>query len=291
MKATYQKILLSEGSSFLTTMLILPRFHSEYHFHPEYELKYVIESKGKRFVGDTIENFQEGDLILLGPNIPHYWKNDAIHDQSDLMKAKAVVVLFSEDFLGEKFFSVQEMIPIMELLRRSSAGLAFPNAISGPIPHMMEELTKAAGPLRIILMLEILAELAKAESRKLLTEEFSSGTPFLDANSPSFVRLQKVHHYVIKNFHSPLQIEDVAQIANMTPHAFCKYFKKSTKKTFMTFLNELRVCHAKKLLIENRIPISQICIESGFNNISNFNRQFKTGTKMTPSDFKAMYIN
>lgn len=291
MKATYQKILLSEGSSFLATRLILPRFHSEYHFHPEYELKYVIESKGKRFVGDSIENFREGDLILLGPNIPHYWRNDAIHDQSDLMKAKAVVVLFSEDFLGDKFFSVQEMIPIMELLRKSNAGLAFPDAINGPIPPMMEELTKAAGPLRIILMLEILAELAKAESRKLLTEEFSSGTPFLDANSPSFVRLQKVHHYVIKNFHSPLQIEDVAQIANMTPHAFCKYFKKSTKKTFMTFLNELRVCHAKKLLIENRIPISQICIESGFNNISNFNRQFKTGTNMTPSDFKSMYIN
>jgi len=291
MKATYQKILLSEGSSFLTTRLILPRFHSEYHFHPEYELKYVIESKGKRFVGDTIENFQEGDLILLGPNIPHYWKNDAIHDQSDLMQAKAIVVLFAEDFLGDKFFSVQEMIPIMDLLRRSNAGLAFPNAIGGPIPRMMEELSQSAGPLRIILMLEILAELAKAESRKLLTEEFSSGTPFLDANSPSFVRLQKVHHYVIKNFHSPLQIEDVAQIANMTPHAFCKYFKKSTKKTFMTFLNELRVCHAKKLLIENRIPISQICIESGFNNISNFNRQFKTGTNMTPSDFKAMYIN
>jgi AraC-like DNA-binding protein/quercetin dioxygenase-like cupin family protein len=291
MKATYQKILLSEGSSFVATRLILPRFHSEYHFHPEYELKYVIESKGKRFVGDTIENFQEGDLILLGPNIPHYWKNDAIHDQSDSLQAKAVVVMFSEDFLGKEFFGIQEMIPINELLRKSQVGLAFPEAINSRIPKMMEELTNARGPQRIILMLEILSEMAKSASRKLLTEEFSSGTPFLDANSPSFVRLQKVHHYVIKNFHYPLQIEDVAQIANMTPHAFCKYFKKSTKKTFMTFLNELRVCHAKKLLIENRIPISQICLDSGFNNISNFNRQFKTGTSMTPSDFRAMYFN
>jgi AraC-like DNA-binding protein len=291
MKATYQKILLSEGSSFVATRLILPRFHSEYHFHPEYELKYVIESKGKRFVGDTIENFQEGDLILLGPNIPHYWKNDDIHDQSDLMQSKAVVVMFSEEFLGKDFFSLQEMTPVMELLNKSQAGLMFPDAINSRIPKKMDDLTSAKGPFRIILMLEILAEMVKLESRKLLTEEFATGTPFLDANSPSFVRLQKVHHYVIKNFHYPLQIEDVAQIANMTPHAFCKYFKKSTKKTFMTFLNELRVCHAKKLLIENRIPISQICTESGFNNISNFNRQFKTGTNMTPSDFKAMYIS
>lgn len=289
MKATFQKILLSEGSSFLATRLILPRFHSEYHFHPEYELKYVIESKGKRFVGDSIENFQEGDLILLGPNIPHYWKNDDIHDHSDQMQAKAIVVLFSEDFLGEKFFSVQEMIPVMELLTKSRAGLVFPDAMNGKVPYLLEELTRARGPLKIILLLETLAELAKTGSRKLLTEEFSSGTPFLDANSPSFVRLQKVHHYVIKNFHHPLQIEDVAKVANMTPHAFCKYFKKTTKKTFMTFLNELRVCHAKKLLIENRIPISQICLESGFNNISNFNRQFKTGTSMTPSDFRVMY--
>jgi AraC-like DNA-binding protein len=291
MKATYQKILLSEGSSFVATRLILPRFHSEYHFHPEFELKYVIESKGKRFVGDTIENFQDGDLIFLGPNIPHYWKNDDIHDQSDLMQSKAVVVMFSEEFLGKDFFSLQEMIPIREILNRSQAGLVFPNAIHSMIPQMMDDLTRARGPLRIILLLEILAEMTKLGSRKLLTEEFATGTPFLDANSPSFIRLQKVHHYVIKNFHYPLQIEDVAQIANMTPHAFCKYFKKSTKKTFMTFLNELRVCHAKKLLIENRIPISQICTESGFNNISNFNRQFKTGTNMTPSDFKTMYIN
>ncbi len=291
MKAIYQKILLSEGSSFLATKLILPQFHSEYHFHPEYELKYVIESKGKRFVGDTIENFQEGDLILLGPNIPHYWKNDNIHDQTDMMQAKAIVILFSENFLGEKFFTVQEMIPILELLKKAQAGLVFPNAKNSNILQMLDDLTKSKGPLRIILMLEILAELAKSESRNLLTEEFSTGIPFLDVNSPSFVRLQKVHHYVIKNFHSPLQIEDVAQIANMTPHAFCKYFKKSTKKTFMTFLNELRVCHAKKLLIENGIPISQISMESGFNNISNFNRQFKTGTNMTPSDFRAMYIN
>ena len=291
MKAIYQKILLSEGSSFLATKLILPRFHSEYHFHPEYELKYVIESKGKRFVGDTIENFQEGDLILLGPNIPHYWKNDEIHDQTDLMQAKAVVILFSEYFLGEKFFSVQEMMPILELLKKAQAGLVFPNADSSNIPQMLDDLTKSKGPFRIILMLEVLAELAKSESRNLLTEEFSTGIPFLDVNSPSFVRLQKVHHYVIKNFQFPLQIDDVAQIASMTPHAFCKYFKKSTKKTFMTFLNELRVCHAKKLLIENDIPISQISMESGFNNISNFNRQFKTGTHMTPSDFRAMYIN
>lgn len=291
MKAIYQKILLSEDSSFLATRLILPRFHSEYHFHPEFELKYVIESKGKRFVGDTIENFQEGDLILLGPNIPHYWKNDDIHDQSDQLQAKAVVVLFDEKFLGEKFFTVQEMLPVKDMLNKAKAGLVFPGASNGPIPRMLEELSTTKGPRRIILMLEILAELSKTESRKLLTEDFSSGTPFPDANSPSFVRLQKVHHYVIKNFHYPLQIEDVAQIANMTPHAFCKYFKKSTKKTFMTFLNELRICHAKKLLIENRIPIAQICLESGFNNISNFNRQFKTGTGMTPSDFRAMYNN
>jgi AraC-like DNA-binding protein len=176
-------------------------------------------------------------------------------------------------------------------LNKSKGGLFFPHVPKSKIPLKMELLVAASGPARIIMMLEILSELSRSESRTLLTEEFVSGNPILNAKSPSFVRLQKVHHYVIKNFHLPFQIEDVANIANMSPHAFCKYFKKSTNKTFMTFLNELRICHAKKLLIENKYPISQICVESGFNNISNFNRQFKSVTQMTPKDFRGMYIN
>jgi AraC-like DNA-binding protein len=140
-------------------------------------------------------------------------------------------------------------------------------------------------------MLDILFDLSKAEKCPLLTETFVTEIHLLNYSDYSIGRLKKVREYVIANFKNKIKIHDVAEIANMTTHAFCKYFKQSTKKTFMTFLAELRVCHAKKLLIENGQPISDICSKSGFDNLSNFNRRFKAITKMTPKEFRSQYIN
>lgn len=291
MKAQFQKIIINEGLSFVAKELNLPRFDCEFHFHPEYELKYVIQSKGKRFVGDSVENFQEGDLVLLGPNIPHYWKNDPEYFETDDLNASALLVMFSEDFLGEKIFSISEMTPIKELLIRAQGGICFPDANKEVILLKLKQLISCEGPVRIILMLEILRELAKATFSPLLTEAFFVDLPLLNYSDHSVARLKKVHEYVIVNFHNKIQIQDVADISNMTSHAFCKYFKKSTKKTFMTFLIELRVCHAKKLLIENEEQaIADISYDSGFDNLSNFNRKFKAITNMTPKEFRNQYI-
>lgn len=291
MKAQFQKIIINEGISFISKELNLPHFDSEFHFHPEFELKYVIKSKGKRFVGDTIENFQEGDLVLLGPNIPHYWKNDPVYYEVDNLNASAFLVMFSEDFLGEEFFLLPEMAPVKDLLNVAKGGIYFPNADLDGIPNKLKQHISCNGPLKVISILEILFELTKTKRCSLLTETFVSELPMLNYSNHSFQRLKKVHEYVIANFHNKIQIQDVAEIANMTTHAFCKYFKKSTKKTFMTFLKELRVCHAKKLLIETRQTISDICFAAGFDNLSNFNRQFKAITIMTPNEFRSYYID
>jgi len=291
MKAQFQKIIINEGVSFIAKELVLPRFDSEFHFHPEYELKYVIQSKGKRFVGDSVENFQSGDLVLLGPNIPHYWKNDLIYYEEDSLEASAFLVMFSEDFLGREFFLLQEMSPIRDLLNKAKGGISFSISEKSNIPLKLKHLVSCEGPLRIMLMLDILFDLSKAEICPLLTETFVTEIPLLNYSDHSIGRLKKVHEYVIANFHNKIQIHDVAEIANMTTHAFCKYFKKSTKKTFMTFLAELRVCHAKKLLIEKGYAISDISLNAGFDNLSNFNRKFKSITKMTPKEFRSYYTN
>lgn len=291
MRAQFQKIIINDGLTFVAKGLNLPRFDSEFHFHPEYELKYVIQSKGKRFVGDSVENFQEGDLVLLGPNIPHYWKNDPEYFESDDLKASASLVMFSENFLGEGFFLLPNMAPIKDLLNKAKGGICFPNTDKEGIPVKLKHLISCEGPLRIISMLEILFELSKAEIRPLLTETFVAELPLVNYSDHSIGRLKKVHEYVIVNFNNKIQVQDVAEIAHMTTHAFCKYFKKSTKKTFMTFLGELRVCHAKKLLIEKEEQaISDICYASGFDNLSNFNRKFKAITNMTPKEFRSQYL-
>ncbi len=292
MKAKFQKIIVNEGLSFIAKKLELPRFDSEFHFHSEYELKYVIHSKGKRFVGDCVENFNEGDLVLLGPNIPHYWKSDPEYFEKDDLEASAFLVMFSEDFLGEHFFSLPEMSIIKELLNRAKGGICFQNTNNEVILSKMKYLVNVEGPLKIILMLDILLELSRTEMRPLLTNTFVTELPLINYSDHSIGRLKKVHEYVIVNFHNKIQIQDVADIANMTSHAFCKYFMKSTKKTFMTFLSELRVCHAKKLLIEKEEQaISDICYASGFDNLSNFNRKFKSITSMTPKEFRSQFLN
>ncbi len=292
MKARFQKIIVNEGLSFVAKKLDLPRFDSEFHFHSEYELKYVIQSKGKRFVGDCVENFNEGDLVLLGPNIPHYWKSDPEYFERDDLKASAFLVMFSEDFLGANFFSIPEMSIIRDLLNKAKGGVCFQHPNKETMFKKMKDLMSDEGPLKIISMLDILLELAKSEMRPLLTNAFVTELPLINYSDHSIGRLKKVHEYVIVNFHNKIQIQDVAEIANMTPHAFCKYFMKSTKKTFMTFLSELRVCHAKKLLIEKEEQaISDICYSSGFDNLSNFNRKFKSITTMTPKEFRSLYLN
>lgn len=292
MKAQFQKILINEGQSFIAKALELPRFDSEFHFHPEYELKYVIRSKGKRFVGDSVENFQEGDLVLLGPNIPHYWKNDPEYFERDDLQAFAFLLMFSQDFLGKEFFSLPEMTPIKELLNKAKGGIRFLNPDKERIRYGMNQIILSEGPLKVIFMLDILHELAKAEISSLLTEKFVAELPLLHYSDHSIDRLRKVHEYVVVNFHKKIRIRDVSEIANMTTYAFCKYFKKSTKKTFMAFLTELRICHAKKLLIEQAEQnISDICYDSGFDNLSNFNRKFKALTNLTPKEFRSQYIN
>jgi AraC-like DNA-binding protein len=288
MKATFQKILINEQTSFIAKQLDLPRFDSEYHFHPEFELKYVIQSRGKRFVGESIENFMEGDLVLLGPNIPHYWKNDPIYYKTEKLKASAFLVMFSDNCLGNGFFSLPEMVLIKELFNKAKGGICFNSEYSSSIPNKLKRLISVDGPLKIIGLIEILLELSNSQTRPLLTENFIAELPSLNKDI-SVDRLKRVHEFVIANFHNKIKIEDVAERASMTTYAFCKYFKKSTKKTFITFLIELRICHAKKLLIENLCSISEICYASGFDNLSNFNRAFKSLARMTPKEYRKFY--
>jgi AraC-like DNA-binding protein len=290
MKAQFQKILINQQSSFIAKQLDLPHFDSVFHFHPEYELKYVIQSRGKRFIGESIENFMEGDLVLVGPNITHYWKNDPVYYETNKYRATAYLVMFSDNCFGESFFSIPEMGPVKDLFLKAKGGLSFPLEQKSTIPHKIKRLINTDGPLKVTGLIDILYDLAHTQSRLILSENFINSKPVIYKDM-SMDRLRKVHDYVITNFHNRISLQDVAEKANMTPHAFCKYFKKSTKKTFITFLIELRICHAQKLLIENTQTITEICYSSGFDNLSYFNRAFKSLTNMTPKEYRNQYIN
>lgn len=262
-----------------------PHFLKVWHYHEQLELVVILKSTGTRFVGDSIEQFNEGEIILLGKNVPHMWLNDKIYFATDSnLKAEAVAVHFKENCLGENFFKLPEMAHIALLFERAKRGLKF----MGNTENIISEITKLVDLddfERILSLIRILNHLTKDKNYVQLS---SSG--FLNSFlHPENKNLDKVYSYIFNNFKNEIALDDVAEIAHMNPAAFSRFFKKVSRKTFSRYLNEIRVGYACKLLLEQKYSMTDICYESGFNNLSNFNRQFKSITKYSPTEYLKDY--
>jgi AraC-like DNA-binding protein len=256
-----------------------------WHYHPELELVYIAKSTGTRFIGDGIEKFSEGDLVLIGKNLPHMWLNDEVYFEADSdLVSEAIAIHFKEDFLGLGFFEAIEMKPILQLIKRAAQGIKFSN-IDNKIIERIKKLHSLEPFEKTIKLVEILYKLANHEEYQLM-----SSPGFLNSfNKTDNKGLDEIYEFVFKNFNQPIGSKDVAEIAKMNPSAFSRFFKRIHRKTFTRYLNEIRIGYACKLLIENKNNITPVCYESGFNNISNFNRHFKSITGMSPSDYVKLH--
>jgi AraC-like DNA-binding protein len=256
-----------------------------WHFHPEFELVIILKSSGTRFIGDSIQKFEEGEVVLIGDNLPHMWLNDEEYfKENPVLKAEAIAVHFNRDFLGTDFFEIPEMQSISNLLDRARLGIRFYDPKVGLLDEI-KSLVDLGPAARIYKTIEILDALTKHERYKLL----SSNSFLRSFNKTENKRLAKIYEYVFENFNSHISSGDVAQIAGMNKSAFSRFFKESHRKTFTTYLNEIRVGYASKLLLENKESITEIAYLSGFNNISNFNRQFKKIHNMSPSSYLKLH--
>lgn len=256
-----------------------------WHYHPEYELNIVLTSKGTRFVGDGVDEFMPGDIVLLGENLPHQWLNNSIYfDDNVALTAESIVIHFGRKFVsGLNHFP--EMAQVLSLITKADRGIAFKGRKHKEIIALAKEMVHVGGYRRVLLLIEILAKLSSIENYKILS---SSG--FVN----SFSQMQKdrmapVYDYVINNFKTEIKLDKVAAMAHMNTSSFSRYFSQCHKKTFTQFVNEIRIGYACKLLIEDKYNISQICFESGFNNISNFNRVFKSIRNKTPSEYLKLH--
>ncbi|MRI01306.1 helix-turn-helix domain-containing protein [Kriegella sp. EG-1] len=252
-----------------------------WHYHPEYELVLILQSTGTRFVGDSIVKFKEGELVLIGKNVPHMWLNDEVYfEEYSELQAEAIAIHFKEDFLGKDFFDIPEMKIVANFLNQASRGIKFKN-IDASILNEIINLVRHNSTTRIFKLIEILYLLSKHSEY-----EFLSSSSFVSAfHKTENRRLDKIYEFVFENFNNPISSSDVAEIADMNKSAFSRFFKKTHKKSFTTYLNEIRVGYACKLLLENKESITSIAYMSGFNNISNFNRQFKAIHGASPSSY------
>ena len=251
-------------------------FYDKFHQHEEIQISYINKGKGTLIVGDTINDYEEGDILVIGGNLPHVFKSDT--EKSNV--SHMITLFFTEDAFGSDFFNLDELKELKRFFKKTENGFkVIPNKAQQAFFHQLKDASRLH---RFIILLEILRTLSKA--RTIALSSFIYEKQYSDIEGK---RMSAVMEYTMDNFQSQISLETIAMVAAMTKNAFCKYFKKRTNKTYFRFLNELRVENASKLLLSNSdLSIAEIADKSGFNNISNFNRQFKTVKNIVPSEYK-----
>lgn len=288
MKPIYAKPPSGSRAAFQVRKDYFDLLDTKWHYHSEYELAFINYPHGKRIAGNSIATFDQGDLVFYGPNLPHAWSHEPVvgeREESSYnagLSSYAVVVHFSADCFGESFFSIPEMNAIQGILKKSMRGIVVYGEARLRIVQWMTQLVDNPGSKRIILLLQILEELAGTSEYALL----SSAGYWDNLNDNDAVRMSGIYEYILKNFTKEIALEEIAQQAHISPSAFCRYFKARTKRTLKEFVNDLRINQACQLLEENQLSVTQICFEAGFNNISNFNRRFKEIKGITPQQYR-----
>ena len=254
------------------------KFDFPVHYHPEYELNLVLNSKGKRIIGDSIQEFESSDMVLTGPNTPHAWTGD--HKSKD---AHVMTLQFHTDFLSDKTLNRRITLPIKELLIKSRRGVLFSPETIDIMVGKLDKLSNTQGFDSLLEFLSILYDLAISRNQKVLASPSYVG--HIDPSKSR--RIQKITSFIQDNLHNEIRIKEVAGMVNMSETAFSHFFKKQTQRSFTDYLTDIRIGYAARELIDSEKTISEICYQSGFNNISNFNRTFKKKRGVTPSDFRS----
>jgi AraC-like DNA-binding protein/quercetin dioxygenase-like cupin family protein len=278
MKIEYEIVQPDEGSSFrlLHTKTLAENYAWQYHYHPEYEIVCVLRGSGTRHVGNHFSSYQDGDLVFLGPNMPHAGFGLNSHGPHE-----EIVIQIKEDVLTNSIVSRPEMSAINKLLENSKYGIYFTGTTRKEVTKKLTQLVKLSPFEKFMKLMSILQILAVSKEFELInpTADFSSLIKKHNA------RLQKIFTYLEQHFNEEINVHKVAAIANLSVPSFCNYFKKVMNTTFTDFVNQYRIQRACLLLRQEK-TIAEVCFECGFNNVTYFNKVFKNLAKKTPSEFK-----
>ena len=287
MKASLEHLSSGKNQTFQLKEISQSRFDAPYHFHPELELTLIISGEGKRFVGNQVNDFSAGDLVLLGENVPHCWQNtrENLLIEQDPNGCQALVIHFSKEFLGPDFLEKEEFQSIKRLMEQAKTGFQIVGETQDRIVRELLLLKDLDPFQRMISFLNMLHVLSNSPSDLRAIE---STEKVYDLSQIDLERINKVYAYVIANYTQEVHLDEVAHLANMTETAFCRYFKKTTHKTFVELVTEFRIKHACQLLRNTSKTMVEICFESGFGNLSHFNKQFKQWMHMPPLQYRKM---
>jgi len=286
MKPKLLKIQSPEIESFSARRDLTPTMNSIWHYHEELELIYFKKGEGTQFIGDNISRFKSGEVVLVGANLPHYWRFDEIYFKSNEISADVYVIHFQSHFLGEKFLEVPENRELKKLISNSARGLQIQSPQLKRIINLIIKTVEASDHRRLIGLLEVLNEISASEN--VLNPIASIGFKY-NYLSDEKEQIQNIYNYVFNNYQKKISLHEIAEIAKVSPNTFCKFFKSRSKKNFTDFVNEIRVGQACKLLIERKLRVNEVCFESGFNNFASFHKCFKKLTGKSPLHYQKMF--
>jgi len=282
MEAIYYKVPRLEQETIRVEYWDLPYFYDPLHFHEECQVTYILESEGSLLLGDKLDRFKTDDLYIVGPNLPHVFRNDAtcFNERSEI-RAKAISVFFLKESLQGILNTIPEARQIKRLFRNADFGVRLSGDSSAEILPHLEKLFKLQGIHKVLKFLETCSQMSVSKNVEIL----STKAPMI-LNSEDSDRLEKVFDYINRNYQKSIRLEEVANLIYMTPTSFCRYFKRWTQKTFSQYLIEVRINSACTYLVKKGYNVSEACYSSGYNNISNFHRHFINITGMTPNVYK-----
>ncbi|WP_184543182.1 AraC family transcriptional regulator [Mucilaginibacter sp. FT3.2] len=286
MKPQLLKVPYGPDHSFGVRKEMSPNINNRWHYHPEIELIHFHNGFGTQFIGDHISQFEPGDIVLVGSNLPHFWKYDEANFELPAdTNPYSTVIHFFENFMGERFLHLPETRHVKMLLEKAKRGIVLRGSDSKNIGNLIEKIHNSEGINKIIALIECISEFANCKN---ITPLSSLGFKY-DFPESENKRINAIYNHSLNNFNKKIKLSDVAEIAGMTPNSFCRYFKHYTGKTYSDFVMDIRVGYACKLLIANKTNIKQICFESGFNNFSCFHQYFKKITGKTPQAYQLEY--
>ncbi len=287
MQPKLEKVFSNYDSSIAVKREITPYMDYPLHYHPEFEIIYVEKSYGIRLMGNHIGNFCDGDLMFISPNLPHVWKNDNdFYLNNENLFVDVYVIHFREDALKSGFFDLPELEHIKKLFLTGQQGMFINGIHKQKIVELIKNVYGSIGFDRLAFFLKTLDTIAKSDDYELLSNQgFTNSLSNADSE-----RINKVMNFLMNNYNREIELDEIASLVNLNKSSFCRYFKYRTHKTCSQFLNEIRVAHACKLLVNSNKTISEICYEIGYNNISHFNRQFKLITGLTAGAYVKKYL-
>ena len=282
MEYIFEKIHVPDKHSFIAREIQLAERKPRIHSHKNFELNFIASGAGRRIVGNNISSFDTNDLVLLGPNLPHCWE---ILESKKNTPPRCITIHFYENIIRSDFFNIPELEEVFNLLKKANKGIAFKGSKAGKIRANLEDLVNLTGLDSYIQLLNVFNILLRIEDIEILADTSNYSADF----AKDLGQINQVFEYVFLNIEEGIKLNEAAEIVNMAPGSFCRYFKKKTNITFMEYVKEVRIGLAAKMIVETEKSITQICYESGYNNLANFNHYFKSVMNCTPSEYRKLY--